>query len=209
MLEPVPHDITEIQRIIAGGTTPYIEQFLRRELSKLIARFPPNPESAAPRAPAVPRRSYEPIESYAFSDSNDKASVIISGVEGLADAKIDFDPKPHSFSIVIDRQDSGLASLKLTVSPLYKKIVPEESRFSVKGKTLTIVLDKKKKTTWTKLKKGAPDKKKKPPTADVKEDPNASLMNLMKTMYDEGDDEMKRTIQKAMWEAQNKRDGEK
>jgi hypothetical protein len=28
-------------------------------------------------------------------------------------------------------------------------------------------------------------------------------------MYDEGDDEMKRTIQKAMWEAQNKKEGDK
>jgi calcyclin binding protein len=78
----------------------------------------------------------------------------------------------------------------------------------VKGKTLTIVLDKKKKTTWTKLKKGALDKKK-PPTPEEKEDPNASLMNLMKKMYDEGDDEMKRTIQKAMWEAQNKKEEDK
>ncbi|KAH9377665.1 hypothetical protein HPB48_000523 [Haemaphysalis longicornis] len=35
-------------------------------------------------------------------------------------------------------------------------------------------------------------------------DPSASLMNMMKQMYDEGDDEMKRTIAKAWTEARDK-----
>lgn len=36
-------------------------------------------------------------------------------------------------------------------------------------------------------------------------DPNASLMGLMKKMYDEGDDEMKRTLNKAWTESQDKK----
>jgi hypothetical protein len=186
MVEPAAQDIPEIRRILAVGTTPYVEQFLRVELSKLTARFSSAPDSSAPTkaAPATPRRSYQAIDSYAFSDGTDKASVIISGLDGLATANITFEPTAHAFSIVVDREASGLPSLKLTVSPLYKKILPDSSRYTAKGKTLTVVLDKKKKTTWTKLKKGALDKKK-PPTPEAKEDPNASLMNLMKKMYDE------------------------
>jgi calcyclin binding protein len=34
-------------------------------------------------------------------------------------------------------------------------------------------------------------------------------MDMMKKMYDEGDDEMKRTMSKAWWEAQHKKDGDK
>ncbi len=36
-------------------------------------------------------------------------------------------------------------------------------------------------------------------------DPGAGLMKLMKKMYDEGDDDLKRTITKSWYEAQEKR----
>ena len=40
---------------------------------------------------------------------------------------------------------------------------------------------------------------------DKDEDPGLGLMKLMKQMYDEGDDEMKKTIAKAWHESQEKR----
>jgi calcyclin binding protein len=43
------------------------------------------------------------------------------------------------------------------------------------------------------------------PKFDKDSDPQAGLMNMMKQMYDEGDDEMKRTIRKSWYEAQNKK----
>ena len=43
---------------------------------------------------------------------------------------------------------------------------------------------------------------------DKDEDPGGSLMNLMKQMYQDGDDEMKRTIAKAWHESQEKRNKE-
>jgi len=39
---------------------------------------------------------------------------------------------------------------------------------------------------------------------DKDEDPGDSMMKLMKRMYDEGDDEMKRTIAKAWTESREK-----
>ena len=36
-------------------------------------------------------------------------------------------------------------------------------------------------------------------------DPQAGLMNMMKKMYDDGDDDMKRTIAKAWTESQDKK----
>jgi len=45
---------------------------------------------------------------------------------------------------------------------------------------------------------------KKPPKMDDKKDPGDSLMTMMKQMYDEGDDEMKRTIAKAWTESREK-----
>lgn len=45
----------------------------------------------------------------------------------------------------------------------------------------------------------------KPPKTDKSEDPGASLMSLMKHMYQTGDDELKRNIAKAWHESQEKR----
>jgi len=41
--------------------------------------------------------------------------------------------------------------------------------------------------------------------ADKDADPNDSLMKMMKQMYDDGDDEMKRTIAKAWTESRDKK----
>ena len=40
---------------------------------------------------------------------------------------------------------------------------------------------------------------------DEKGDPQESLMTMMKQMYEEGDDEMKRTIRKSWHESQSKK----
>ena len=48
----------------------------------------------------------------------------------------------------------------------------------------------------------------KTPKMDKDEDPEASLMNLMKQMYQDGDNDMKRTIAKAWHESQEKRSRE-
>ena len=43
------------------------------------------------------------------------------------------------------------------------------------------------------------------PKPDTSKDPGAGLMDMMKKMYEEGDDEMKRTIAKAWTEGQDKK----
>ncbi len=42
------------------------------------------------------------------------------------------------------------------------------------------------------------------PKLDKDEDPSAGIMKMMKQMYDDGDDEMKRTISKAWTESREK-----
>jgi calcyclin binding protein len=211
-MDPNAGDIRELKRLLAITTTPYVESFLRSEITRLSALFPedPEPPAPAPPKPSPPRKLYESIDAYAFSDAKDTARVIITDIAGLSGATIDFTPTERAFTITVSREAQGLPDLRLTVSPL-KKIVPGESRYNIKGKTITIVLKKKKSNTWTKLKKTASSIKKPKPgeKAETKEDPSAGLMDMMRKMYEEGDDEMKRTMQKAWWEAQHKKDEEK
>lgn len=209
IMEPTIADLKDLRRILASGTTPYVEALIRAEITKLEAKFPE--EKPAPSKPAPPKVVYRAIDSYAFSDSNDFAKIIVREIKGLEQAQINLEARDHGFTITIDRSKDSLPNMKLTIEPLYKKILPADSNYRVKGETLTINLAKKKKTSWMKLKKGNFDtkKSKEESKAKAKEDPNNALMDMMKKMYDEGDDEMKRTIQKAMWEAQHKKPDEK
>jgi len=43
------------------------------------------------------------------------------------------------------------------------------------------------------------------PKFDEKKDPNEGLMDMLKKMYDEGDEDMKRTIAKAWTESREKK----
>ena len=47
-----------------------------------------------------------------------------------------------------------------------------------------------------------------PKAEDNNADPSAGIMNMMKQMYEEGDDDMKRTINKAWTESNSKRNSE-
>ncbi|KHJ92423.1 SGS domain protein [Oesophagostomum dentatum] len=75
---------------------------------------------------------------------------------------------------------------------------------------LVVMLKKKNEgKKWEQLTKLEYDEKqKRKPKFDDKameDDPQASLMSMMKQMYEEGDDEMKRTIRKAWHEGQNRK----
>uniref|UniRef100_A0A0K0D2K7 SGS domain-containing protein n=1 Tax=Angiostrongylus cantonensis TaxID=6313 RepID=A0A0K0D2K7_ANGCA len=81
--------------------------------------------------------------------------------------------------------------------------------FQQKADMLLVMMKKKTEgKKWEQLTKLEYDEKqKRKPNFDktMEDDPQASLMNMMKQMYEEGDDEMKRTIRKAWHEGQSKR----
>uniref|UniRef100_A0A915MA64 SGS domain-containing protein n=1 Tax=Meloidogyne javanica TaxID=6303 RepID=A0A915MA64_MELJA len=95
---------------------------------------------------------------------------------------------------------------EINVRGLSKAVDPGKCYFKQKsGDQLLVMLKKvREHESWGSLLK-IDKKEQKTPKFDKDEDPQASLMNMMKQMYDEGDDEMKRTIRKSWYEAQNKK----
>lgn len=88
-----------------------------------------------------------------------------------------------------------------------KEIDAAKSSIRVKQNRLTISLIKKdKNATWMNL----TEKNAKASTNPASEssDPSAGIMDMMKNMYNEGDDDMKRTIAKAWTESRNKSPGD-
>jgi calcyclin binding protein len=73
----------------------------------------------------------------------------------------------------------------------------------VKGDRITLILPKAKGGHWDHISKAdalkAQLKKEKTAARSTSDDPSAGIMDLMKTMYDEGDDEMKRYVNMATY----------
>ncbi|CAK9870864.1 unnamed protein product [Sphagnum jensenii] len=69
----------------------------------------------------------------------------------------------------------------------------------VKPKRIIVTLKKADGGNWIDLHKK--EEKFKAPAMDKDKDPMSGIMDLMKNMYDEGDDEMKKTIAKAWSDA--------
>ncbi|XP_070532160.1 calcyclin-binding protein-like [Ptychodera flava] len=98
---------------------------------------------------------------------------------------------------------------ELIINNLLKPIIVEDSHFKVKTDMLVVLLKKKDKETWAYVtQKEMKAKEAKKPNLDKNKDPSAGIMDLMKNMYEEGDDEMKRTIAKAWTESRNKNMGD-
>jgi len=220
-MQPNQEDLREVKRLLAAGSTPYVESMLRDEIAKIteilqketveapkpVEKVPePTP---APVAPVAAKKPIVPITSYSFSDDKMDCLVIIHDVKGLEGAVITFEPMPKTFSITIDREAANLPTMKLTVTPLLHNVVPEKCRYRIKRDMIMITLQKKKEKKWHAVKKDEMDlvkkKRKNELHPPLNGNSDAAVMNMMKILYEEGDDEMRRTIQKAMWESKNKK----
>ncbi|OZC07201.1 CS domain protein [Onchocerca flexuosa] len=94
----------------------------------------------------------------------------------------------------------------LVIKGLLKAINPSSSSFKQKTDLLLIMMKKNEEENWKYLTKAEmQSKEKSTPKFDQKADPQESLMGMIKQLYDDGDDDMKRTIRKAWHESQTKK----
>ncbi|DAZ96012.1 TPA: LOW QUALITY PROTEIN: hypothetical protein N0F65_008991 [Lagenidium giganteum] len=151
--------------------------------------------------------SFTEISRFGWEDEGygkDKVSVyIMSGVDGVGDLpkeQVVCNFTKSSFDLKI----IGLhgKNYRLVKHHLDKEIDPKKSTFRVKKNRVTLNLWKKEKNeSWLNLTAKNPNKAS---TSSIKDDPATGLMDMMKNMYEEGDDDMKRTIAKAWTESREK-----
>ncbi|XP_014214376.1 calcyclin-binding protein [Copidosoma floridanum] len=151
------------------------------------------------------------LNNYAWDQSDNfvKLYVTLNKVESL--------PKEAVYCKFSDRSMelhvTGLENKNyiLPINNLCEAIDTEKSYTKVKTDMIYVYLAKKTKKTWShittveKMLKEAKSNMFKDDTDNLSADPNAGIMNIMKKMYQEGDDEMKKTIAKAWTESQEKK----
>lgn len=153
---------------------------------------------------------YLPIENFAWDQGEHNSPSVtiyiddLDGVGALPRENIVFAPTKTSFELTI--HDLNGKNYKLIKDNLEKDIIPEESSIVIKKTKILIKLKKKKGEYsyehWSSLTSKKPRSEK----ADGKSDPMGGLMDMMKDMYDQGDESTKKLIGEAMMKS---RSGEK
>lgn len=147
------------------------------------------------------------ITNYAW-DQSDKFVKLYLTMPGVQSAPTDHVSVNYTKnSVELSTRDVGGKNYSLTIKGLLNEIDPAGSSFKQKSDSLLIMMKKVKcGESWKYLTKAEQQSnEKKTPKFDEKADPQESLMSMMKQMYEEGDDEMKRTIRKAWHESQTKK----
>eukprot|EP00347_Sterkiella_histriomuscorum_P009202 403342134 len=163
---------------------------------------------------------YTQLPSYGWEQDQSTVRVYMtSGLDGIGKhPKQNIDCEFTDNSLDLRVLDFNGKNYRQKIAPLNNLIDPAASKMKVKSNI--IVLELRKHTIgkhWDDVKEkkstlGGQDKKKRPeedsnPLGAGGEDPQASLMNMMKKMYEEGDENMKRTIAESWTKAQSDKQG--
>lgn len=165
---------------------------------------------AAPVGRTVPLVYSTRISQYGWDQTPKAVKIYITGISDLSQAsKDDVKAKFKAKSVEVEVKSPKGKVYSLLINDLFESILPDQSFTKVKGGTVIVTLKKSAAKEWPFLtgreKKLKDAREPKTPKPDKSEDPGASLMGLMKQMYQDGDDDMKRTIAKAWHESQEKR----
>ncbi|OIV94212.1 hypothetical protein TanjilG_28151 [Lupinus angustifolius] len=207
MADNLALDLEELRHLEGIAKRPRTLSLLSSEiriLEKLSsdassARAPqiPAPISTGTRVTNAPALKYATLASFSWDQDSDKVKIYVSW-EGVDESKIESEFKPISFDVKF--HDVQGKNYRCAIPKLNKEIVPEKCKILVKPKRVVIILIKASKGNWLDL-HFKEDKVK--PSLDKEKDPMAGIMGLMKNMYEEGDEEMKKTIAKAWTDARS------
>ncbi|KAL5997581.1 hypothetical protein ACLOJK_008511 [Asimina triloba] len=206
MADEVSLDLEELRHLQSIAKRPRILSLISseiRNLEKASAPAPPSetkPPAATPSqnyVTATPSLNYVTLGSFSWDQDSDKIKIYVS-LEGVEQEKIETVFKPTSMDIKF--HDVQGKNYRCAIPKFNKEIVPDQCKVVVKPNRVIVTLVKASKGNWLDL-HFKEDKMKS--NLDKEKDPMAGIMDLMKNMYEEGDDEMKRTIAKAWTDARS------
>eukprot|EP01059_Diplonema_ambulator_P030033 TRINITY_DN50181_c0_g1_i1.p1 TRINITY_DN50181_c0_g1~~TRINITY_DN50181_c0_g1_i1.p1 ORF type:complete len:217 (+),score=94.66 TRINITY_DN50181_c0_g1_i1:40-651(+) len=198
-------DIKEIDRLLADVTSDRVKAVLQREKATIEKEL-----EAAKAREAKAKEAEDPekklpvklISTYSWEQKPGELKIRASDngwgplVEGCQTLTGDRD------NIGVDfKTEKGI--LRLEIKHLEKPVKHSEMTFRFKKDYVLITVPKETEGTWMNLKESDIGRRAK----DKDDDPQRALMNMMKNMYEDGDEEMKRTIGKAMAESAAKGGG--
>ncbi|KAF6167488.1 hypothetical protein GIB67_031689 [Kingdonia uniflora] len=208
MAEELSLDLEELQHLESISKRPRtlslisseiikLEQLLKDAVSAPTAESPPPPAPAPEKTAYTPALYYITISSFSWDQDNEKVKIYVS-LEGVVQEKVEAIFNPTTCDIKF--HDVQGKNYRCAIPKLNREIVPQKCKVTVKPTRVIITLLKASKGNWLDL-HFKEDKLK--PSMEKEKDPMAGIMGLMKNMYEEGDEDMKRTIAKAWTDARS------
>jgi len=219
-------DLEEYERVLATVNRPNVRASIADSISTLktnikqitdeIAKNTKETTKAEEKPPATGTTTKQnlftaKISNYGRDESAKlmKVYITLPNIEKLTQEQVSCDFTEHSFRVFVSNHNGK--NYLLEILKLAGKIEVAGSSCRVKSGNVIVALKKVESKMWgclTDAEKKA--KEKKDNEMDSKKDsmdssdPSAGIMNLMKKMYDDGDDDMKRMIKKTWYESQQK-----
>ncbi|KAA0719372.1 Calcyclin-binding protein [Triplophysa tibetana] len=146
------------------------------------------------------------INNYGWDQSDKfvKIYITLKGVHSIPSENVEASFTERGFHVLVKELDGK--NHQMTVNNLLCPIVTSESSKKIKTDMVVIMCKKKSTKKWdclTQVEKQSKEKDK--PSVNENTDPSEGLMSVLKKIYTDGDDEMKRTINKAWVESQDKK----
>ncbi|KAI0978561.1 hypothetical protein GJ496_005952 [Pomphorhynchus laevis] len=206
-------DLFEYRKLAGQASRNAVKQTLQQNIDRIemLLKEMIKIENVTNNDTSKPTLIEKRILSYGWDQSDSQVTIYLSDFPDntLSELKADQIKLKHNerFIEVTILHEKSNTSFKFSVNKLLHSI--ESPSVKVKSAHVVICLKKKQaKTNWeylTEADRLAKEKSKpKLDPVDDKKDPGDGLMDMMRKMYDEGDDEMKRTIAKAWTESREK-----
>ncbi|XP_076000784.1 calcyclin-binding protein [Genypterus blacodes] len=205
-------DLAELGSLLETAERSRVKEVLRLEQKKVekeiaVKRKQKEQQVKREADPAASKATYTvKITNYAWDQSEKfvKIYLTLKDVHKIPSENVEVTFKEGSFSVLVKDLDGK--NHQMTLLNLLFPIDVEESCKKIKTDMLLVMCKKQTLKKWeclTKLEKQSKEKDK--PTVDENAEPSDGLINMLKKIYSDGDDDMKRTINKVWTESQEKK----
>ncbi|KAK4883649.1 hypothetical protein RN001_006968 [Aquatica leii] len=214
-MEELMKDLADLEALESQAKRQRVKNMLSVEIKKLQTEMSKLQIEASntqkPVEMGSSKRYRTKVNNYAWDQSTKfvKFYVTLKNVQNIPPENVSCSFTNNTLELNV--KDLENKDYVFTINNLLMSINPAESSWKVKTDTVLINAAKIEQKHWdfvTEIEKRASEAKKlNTPDLDKSADPSEGLMSLMKNMYDQGDDEMKRTIAKALHESRAKTGG--
>lgn len=213
-------DINELNNLLNQASRENVKKVLKAQIATLnaeaerlrkleadrIARLSVSNNSTSTTTTGTASYTKQ-IDSWGWDQSEKFVKIYITSLADLSKVKesdVSCNFTGRSFDLTVRNLNN--VNHNLTINNLLNQIDPAASYFKCKTDMIAVFLRKvETNKSWSHVtEKEKKITEKSMPKMDENSDPQEGLMSMMKKMYEEGDDEMKRTISKAFTESREK-----
>uniref|UniRef100_A0A3B0MU11 Calcyclin binding protein-like, putative n=1 Tax=Theileria annulata TaxID=5874 RepID=A0A3B0MU11_THEAN len=183
---PPNADLEEWRGLLNIATRPSVRTQIEQLISNLESTL-----NASNNTNGTSKIVYNTVTSFSWDQTQRNVTVLVPVSEEPKDVNVDVKPDSLDIKFV-----SGTKHYQLKLKKLFSKI-NTTSTWKWKSGYLQVKLEKENHVNWSSLTSNSDKEKKLLSQKTDESNPQAMLMDMMKNLYDQGDDEMKRTIAKA------------